>query len=86
MIVEVRGAGLMRGLQLSVDATPVIDGARERGLLVNRTDEKVVRMLPPLNVSVADIDRAVDILDGVFATVRSEVPGMTPVARRCSRP
>jgi len=73
VIVEVRGAGLMRGLQLTVDATPVIDGARERGLLVNRTDEKVVRLLPPLNVSIADIDRAVETLDTVFATVRSEV-------------
>ena len=50
-----------------------IDGARERGLLVNRTDEKVVRLLPPLNVSTADIDRAVDMLDAVFAAVRSEV-------------
>jgi predicted acetylornithine/succinylornithine family transaminase len=73
VIVEVRGAGLMRGLQLNVDAMPVIDGARERGLLVNRTDEKVVRLLPPLNVAVADIDRAVETLDRVFATVRSEV-------------
>jgi acetylornithine/N-succinyldiaminopimelate aminotransferase len=73
VIIEVRGAGLMRGLQLNVDAMPVIDGARERGLLVNRTDEKVVRLLPPLNVSIADIDRAVETLDTVFATVRSEV-------------
>jgi acetylornithine/succinyldiaminopimelate/putrescine aminotransferase len=73
VIVEVRGAGLMRGLQLNVDAMPVIDGARERGLLVNRTDEKVVRLLPPLNISTADIDRAVETLDTVFATVRSEV-------------
>jgi acetylornithine/N-succinyldiaminopimelate aminotransferase len=73
VIVEVRGAGLMRGLQLNVDAMPVIDGARERGLLVNRTDEKVVRLLPPLNVSTADIDCAVETLDTVFATVRSEV-------------
>ena len=72
-IVEVRGAGLMRGIQLNVDATPVIDGARERGLLVNRTDEKVVRLLPPLNVAVSDIDRAVETLDTVFASVRSEV-------------
>jgi acetylornithine/N-succinyldiaminopimelate aminotransferase len=74
VIVEVRGAGLMRGLQLTVDAMPVVDGARERGLLVNRTDEKVVRILPPLNVSIADIDRAVEMLDAVFVTVRSEVP------------
>jgi predicted acetylornithine/succinylornithine family transaminase len=73
-IVEVRGVGLMRGLQLNVDATAVLDTARERGLLVNRTDEKVVRLLPPLNIERADIDQAVDLLDAVFATVRSEVP------------
>ena len=54
VIVEVRGAGLMRGLQLDVDATPIVDGARERGLLVNRTDEKVVRLLPPLTTEVSE--------------------------------
>ena len=73
MITEVRGAGLMRGLQLSVDATSVIDAARTRGLLVNRTDEKVVRLLPPLTIESADIDRAVDLLDEVLAEVKPEV-------------
>ena len=47
--------------------------ARERGLLVNRTNEKVVRMLPPLTIEASEIDRAVDILDEVFATVEAEV-------------
>ena len=69
MIVEVRGAGLMRGLELRVDAAPVIDQAREQGLLVNRTAETVVRMLPPLHHRPAEIDRAIDILDGVLASV-----------------
>ena len=73
VIVEVRGAGLMRGLQLDVDATPIVDGARERGLLVNRTDEKVVRLLPPLTTETSEIDRAVEILDEVFSAVRQEV-------------
>jgi predicted acetylornithine/succinylornithine family transaminase len=73
LIVELRGAGLMRGLQLRVDAQPVIDGARQHGLLVNRTDEKVVRMLPPLTITADEIDRALDILDGVLAEVSAEV-------------
>ena len=72
-IVEARGVGLMRGLQLSMDATTIVDTARVRGLLVNRTDEKVVRLLPPLNIEAADIDRAVDMLDGVFAAIRPKV-------------
>jgi 4-aminobutyrate aminotransferase-like enzyme len=73
-IVEVRGAGLMFGLQMKTDATAVIDEARSRGLLVNRTDEKVVRLLPPLTIEATQIDRAVDILDGVLAAVETEVP------------
>src|SRR5436190_17914468 len=73
VIVDVRGVGLMRGLQLAIDAAPIVDTARQRGLLVNRTNEKVVRMLPPLTIEAADIDRAVDILDEVFAAVAAEV-------------
>jgi predicted acetylornithine/succinylornithine family transaminase len=68
-IVEVRGVGLMRALQLAADATPIVDDARARGLLVNRTDEQVVRMLPPLTISEPEIDRAMDTLDEVFASV-----------------
>ena len=74
VIEEVRGGGLMRGLQLRVDALPIIDTARHQGLLVNRTDEKVVRMLPPLTIQADEIDRAVDMLDTVLATVALEVP------------
>jgi len=74
VIVETRGAGLMRGLELRIDAAPVVEHARQQGLLVNRTNEKVVRLLPPLNVEQADIDRAVGMLDQVFAVVAQEVP------------
>ena len=73
-IVEVRGTGLMFGLQLRMDAMAVIDLARDRGLLVNRTDQKVVRMLPPLTIGRAELDRAVDILDTVLSSVATEVP------------
>jgi predicted acetylornithine/succinylornithine family transaminase len=74
VIEEVRGVGLMRGLQLRIDAAGVVDQARAAGLLVNRTDEKVVRMLPPLTVEAAVLDRAVDVLDRVLTAVESEVP------------
>jgi acetylornithine/N-succinyldiaminopimelate aminotransferase len=73
LVVEVRGAGLMRGLELSIDAAPVVDAARTHGLLVNRTDDKVVRMLPPLTIQPAEIDDALDILDGVLAEVTSRL-------------
>jgi predicted acetylornithine/succinylornithine family transaminase len=73
VIAEVRGAGLMRGIDLRIDATPVVDHARQNGLLVNRTSETVVRMLPPLTVDAATLDRGVEILDAVLAVVGAEV-------------
>jgi predicted acetylornithine/succinylornithine family transaminase len=73
VIAEVRGAGLMRGVELRVDATAVVDLARERGLLVNRTNEKVVRLLPPLTITAAELDAGIDILDAVLAAVPAEV-------------
>jgi acetylornithine/N-succinyldiaminopimelate aminotransferase len=73
VIAEVRGAGLMRGVDLRIDATPVVDQARQNGLLVNRTSETVVRMLPPLTIDEVAIDRGVEILDTVLATVGAEV-------------
>ena len=73
VIAEVRGAGLMRGLQLTVDAAPVVEGALARGLLVNRTAETVVRLLPPYTVSTGDIDEAVATLDAVLAGLPAEV-------------
>jgi predicted acetylornithine/succinylornithine family transaminase len=72
VVTGVKGAGLMQGLHLSVDAQPVVEASLKAGLLVNRTAEKVVRMLPPLIVTAAEIDEAVSILDGALASVATE--------------
>ncbi|MEW6523990.1 MAG: acetylornithine transaminase [Bacillota bacterium] len=63
MIVEVRGLGLMVACQLAGDGAPLVDACRERGLLVNCTAGNVIRFLPPLVVSPAEVDRALGILD-----------------------
>ena len=68
-IVEVRGAGLMWGLELSEDAGPVHQAALKHGLLVNRTAGKVIRLLPPLIISEAELDRAAVLLDAAFSEV-----------------
>ena len=62
----VRGAGVMRGLVLTVDAAPVVEAALKRGLIVNRTAERVVRLLPPFTVTETEIDEAVGILDAAL--------------------
>jgi acetylornithine/N-succinyldiaminopimelate aminotransferase len=73
VVAGARGVGLMRALELTADAQPVIDGALKNGLLVNRTAERVVRMLPPLTVTKSEIDEAVAVLDRVLTDVQAEV-------------
>jgi acetylornithine/N-succinyldiaminopimelate aminotransferase len=68
-IVEVRGAGLMWGLELNMDAAPVHEAATRQGVLVNRTAGKVIRLLPPLIITEAELDRALELLDAAFSEV-----------------
>ena len=69
LVTDVRGAGLIAGLDLRVDALPVITGALDRGLIVNRTSTSVVRLLPAYIVTEREIDEAAAILDEVLGTV-----------------
>jgi acetylornithine/N-succinyldiaminopimelate aminotransferase len=65
-IKEVRGAGIIRGLELDRPASEVVEAARPLGLLANATAKTVVRLLPPLTVTSAEIDEAVSTLDRAF--------------------
>ena len=61
-IREVRGLGLMVGVELGgVAAADVMATAQERGLLVNAIGQSVLRLLPPLIVTEAELDEAVGI-------------------------
>jgi acetylornithine/N-succinyldiaminopimelate aminotransferase len=62
VIKEVRGQGLLIGVELSKPAGPVMDACREAGLLVLTAGEKVVRLAPPLIVEPAECQRALKIL------------------------
>jgi acetylornithine/N-succinyldiaminopimelate aminotransferase len=68
-IIEIRGAGLMWGLELNMDAAPVYDAAIRQGVLVNRTAGTVIRLLPPLIITEAELDRAIGLLDAAFSEV-----------------
>jgi acetylornithine aminotransferase len=69
LIAEVRGMGLMVGLELKFDGAGVIDSLLARGVLLNLTNITVIRWLPPLNVSRDQIDLAVDAVAAVLAEV-----------------
>jgi predicted acetylornithine/succinylornithine family transaminase len=72
IVKEVRGAGLMWGLELSRDAAPVVPAGLARGVIVNRTAETVVRLLPPLVITEAEADEALARLDAALAAVAAE--------------
>jgi acetylornithine aminotransferase len=65
----VRGRGLIVGMELDIEGGGLVTAAMERGLLINCTVGTVLRFVPPLIVSRAEIDEAVKILDEVLATV-----------------
>ena len=65
-----RGRGLLQGLVVDGDPADVVVRARAKGLLVSLAGGNVVRLVPPLIVSKAEIDEAMDILDAVLTEGR----------------
>ena len=60
--LEVRGLGLMVGVELEANCPDIVNQARERGVLLNATSDHVLRMVPPLVVGKEEIDRVVKVL------------------------
>jgi len=71
IVTAVRGQGLMWGLELSCDAAPVVSLGLARGVIVNRTAETVVRLLPPLVITEAEVDEGLDRLDAALAALQA---------------
>lgn len=65
-IKEIRGRGMMIGVELSREAQPALVACRDRGLLLTLAGKRTLRFLPPLNATFSDIERAVELLDGAL--------------------
>ncbi|MCO6042457.1 aspartate aminotransferase family protein [Aeoliella sp. ICT_H6.2] len=63
---ELRVRGLMIGLELTVDATSVVGDCMEKGLLLNATQGTVIRLLPAMTLTDAEVDEGCDILVDVL--------------------
>jgi acetylornithine/succinyldiaminopimelate/putrescine aminotransferase len=66
LIKEVRGKGLMAGVELDIEGKQIVEKCIENGLLINCTHDKVLRLMPALNITKAQIDKAITILEGVL--------------------
>ena len=70
VIKEIRGKGLLIGVQLHTDQTKFIKKLMDNRLLTIRAAENVVRILPPLNVKKNEIDLAVKIIEKVCSQIK----------------
>jgi acetylornithine aminotransferase len=67
LIDDVRGRGLMLGLGLTGGAKAVERAMRDRGVIVNAIGDRTIRLVPPLIISPAEVDEALDAFEQVLA-------------------
>ena len=66
IINEVRGKGLIIGVELSIPGEDIVKEAMEKGVLINCTNGNILRFVPPLIIDKKDVDCVIDILDEVI--------------------
>jgi len=64
-IKEIRGKGLMVGMELTIKCEDIVTKARENGVLLNCTSESVLRFVPPLTITEQQLDKAVSVLNEI---------------------
>jgi acetylornithine/succinyldiaminopimelate/putrescine aminotransferase len=69
VIKEVRGIGLIIGMELDREGAGIVNACIEKGFLINCTHDKVLRFVPPLIVGKKEIDLLVEALDDVLGNL-----------------
>ena len=67
VITQIRGKGLMIGIQLSAPGAGIVDRCLENGLRINCTQNTVLRFMPSMTVTRQQIDEALTILESALA-------------------
>ncbi|WP_035322237.1 acetylornithine transaminase [Peribacillus kribbensis] len=67
VVKEIRGKGLMIGIELKEEAAPYLEVLQDKGLLVLTAGPNVLRLLPPLTVTRDEIQSAANMISGLFA-------------------
>jgi acetylornithine/N-succinyldiaminopimelate aminotransferase len=71
-VKEVRGRGLILGMELKIDGSSVVKEMMQRGILINCTMGNVLRFLPPLIVTKEEVDRVIEALEEVFERISDQ--------------
>jgi len=69
LIQEVRGKGLIIGMELKMDGNPIVKEMMKKGILINCTMGNVLRFLPPLIVTRGEVDQVVEALEDIFRDI-----------------
>jgi acetylornithine/succinyldiaminopimelate/putrescine aminotransferase len=66
IVKEIRGRGLIIGMEIGIEGSQIVNACMDRGLLINCTSGNVLRFVPPLTITEKDVDAAVAILGEVI--------------------
>ncbi len=69
IVEDVRGMGLMLGMELNIPCASIVNEMREKGVLVNCAADVVLRFVPPLVITKEEIDTVISILDEILARI-----------------
>jgi len=69
-IKQLKGKGLILGMELEFDGGEIVKECLEKGLLINCTMGKILRFLPPLIVTQSEVDAMVTIIDHIFSEIQ----------------
>jgi len=67
IVRDVRGLGLLLGMELTVAGDPIVQACLDQGYLINCIQDKVLRFIPPLTIATEQIDGLIECLDGMLA-------------------
>ena len=73
LIKEVRGLGLMIGVELDQPAAPIVKQLMDRGIIANATAERVLRLVPPLNIPKADLETFLEAFTEILTEITEHV-------------
>jgi acetylornithine/N-succinyldiaminopimelate aminotransferase len=66
VVREIRGLGLLQGMEVEMDAKTIVSDCLRRGILINATGDHVLRFVPPLIITQPEIDRLLEVLSQIF--------------------
>ncbi|UCG05409.1 MAG: aspartate aminotransferase family protein [Desulfobacterales bacterium] len=68
IVADVRGMGLLLGMELTIDGAAIVGECMQKGFLINCIQENILRFVPPLIIKKDDIDALINCLDTAFKT------------------